>query len=91
MKLIDMLKGEENVYSTKSDFEELLKKLTPMELDSLWSAIQEHEHFEKIFERADDIRKRIQEMETYIDDVKDSYDEVCFLYDKMVEANFKKK
>jgi acyl carrier protein phosphodiesterase len=83
MSISRLWKKDENIFISKSDFEESLKKLTPLELSALWQAMQDHDYFENLFHKMNEMRKTISEMETYIDDIKDSYDEISYSYEKL--------
>jgi hypothetical protein len=83
MSISKLWKKDDNIILSKSEFEESLKKLTPLELSALWQALQDHDYFENLFHKMNEMRKTIGEMETYLDDIKDSYDEISYSYEKL--------
>lgn len=91
MKISEILRKSDNNFLSKSDFDELLSCLKPLELESLWESIQEHEHFSHLFEKGNEIKQRMDEMEDYINEVKDAYQEVSHLYNKMYDQNLNQK
>lgn len=91
MKNNSISRNSEVNFLSKSDFDEFLSSLKPLELQCLWESIQDHEYFSKIFEKGNEIKQRIDEMEDYINEVKDAYQEVSHLYNKMYDQNLNQK
>lgn len=81
----------DRIILSKSEFDDLLHRLTPLELQALWESIQDHEHFAELFEQVNVINQRLNEFEVYVNDVQDAYHEILKLYSTLFEEQLTKK